>query len=522
MHRCLLIQEVLRIICTHVGTSCPRPRRDLLAMALTCRHFFDVSMDQLWHEVPNLHPVLTCLPSDVWRTPLATIVGFVIITRPVRAITPADLERFKIYAHRVRVFQDRALGILDDVYQALDFAFQGQPTFPNLIELNQTLSLEGVPSPNITMLLGPRIRRISLGLEASDPDQTSLLPLLGKKYPALVQFILQANYNPDIGCQINRALSGWDQLQTLTVPHLSEESFRIVAGLPHLLSLVLNRANSRFGDTFSPISGQPVFPVLRKLSVRANTLALCANLLRAATNCPLEDFTFYPTEASAPLDWHDLFSALAESCNKATLTSIRAGDTGIPDEQVEALLAGTTDQLRPLLLFTNLTHVNLGTCYGFNVDDAFIREMATAWPHLRCLDIGTTEMCRPIEQQPQLTLQGLAPLARFCPDLEDLSVYIDATHLCSNHIDLGSSPSDSQVKSLEVYRSPISQSSVPWAASFLSAIFPRLRYVDCDDQLRDGEERVAYPGRWLEVTNHLAAYRHARGHQQDNACKTCN
>ncbi|KAF8887137.1 hypothetical protein BD779DRAFT_530312 [Infundibulicybe gibba] len=349
-----------------------------------------------------------------------------------------------------------------------------------------------------------------------DQRRLPLLPMLGEKYPALVQFTLWARYSPDIGRQMNYILPRWTRLRTLTVPHLPEESFRAIAGLPHLLELTLTKANSKFGDTFSSMSGQPAFPALRRLSIMADTPTLCVNLLRATTNCPLEEFTFWLYEESTS-DWRNLFSALAESCNKATLKEIHVEDLAISHGSgAPSTLA--TDQLRPLLSFTDLTRVHLSTRHEFTIDSALLREMAAAWPHLQHLDIGAIEIYQPSEQRPPFTLQGLAPLAEFCPDLEDLTVCVDATHFCFNHINLGSCPSDSRVEFLVVHRSPITQSSVPWVAAYLSGVFPRLCKIGWANSngSEEDEEWLAYPKRWLEVMNHLAAYRHTRGHKQDD------
>ncbi|KAF8887124.1 hypothetical protein BD779DRAFT_1722443, partial [Infundibulicybe gibba] len=518
MHRCLFIQEVLRMICMHVGTYL---RRNLLAVALVCRHFFDPSMDCFWLEIPSLLPVLGCLPPDIWRTPLThRRIADAALTR---AITPADLGRFKIYAHRVQVFIN-FVQIPASIYQALSFALQGQPMFPNLVKFRQKPDC----IPYISMFLGPCVRKIALSL-ISDPAQISLLPLLGEKYPALVEFSLATEYNLDIGRQMNHILPRWAQLRKLVIPHLPEESLRVVASLPHLLDLALIRADNVFGDTFSPAPGDSIFPVLQTLSITANSLTLCVNLLRAAINCPLRDFMFHLYEGPV-FGWHDLFSALAESCSKATLKTIITSDSGVVDEWETP---GTTDQLRPLLSFTNLTNVHLATRYGYNIDDAFMHEMATAWSHLRHLGIGPMGVPQPIEQQ-RLTLQGLTPLADLCPDLQSVEVQINATHLCFNscfnRINLDSSPSSSRVEYITVDHSPISKPSVPWAAAYLMAVFPRLRKItwvgeldhdDDDDDEAEDEERLAYPKRWREVMDHLAAYGCMRG-QNNSYCSTCD
>ncbi|KAF8869319.1 hypothetical protein BD779DRAFT_1682338 [Infundibulicybe gibba] len=515
MHRCLLIQEVLHLICADISTyPCP----DLLALALVCRRFFDASMDHFWRSVPDLLPVLWCLPTNIWRVPLTRrSIENAVLTR---AIIPADLKRFKtIYAHRVQASQGSLFQIPADVHQALGFAFQSQPIFPNLVELRYDCR-EGFPY-DIGILLGPRICTIELIFGNPGPAKISLLPMLSEKYPALVCFILDTHYNnfPEIGRQMNYVLPGWTQLQVLIVPHLPEESLRVVAGLPHLLKLSLTEVDSEFGDTFSPIPGQPVFPVLRELHITADTSTLCINLLRAAIHCPLEEFTLLCGEFA--LDWYNTFSALAGLYNKATLKNIHVEDF---DSFQESGAPRTTDQLQPLLSLTNLTHIYLRTRYGCDIDNAFLREMATAWPRLQDLDIKAFEIFQPTEQQPRLTLQGLAPLAELCPGLENLAIDIDATHFCFNHINLGSRPSDSWVESLDVHCSPIGQSSVPWVAAYLSGVFPRLRKIEWD---RSGCSEV--PGeqpdskRWQEVMNHLAAYRHIHGHQQDGLyCGACN
>ncbi|KAF8887127.1 hypothetical protein BD779DRAFT_530149 [Infundibulicybe gibba] len=366
MHRCLLIQEVLHLICADVSTyPCP----DLLALALVCRRFFDASMDHFWRSVPGLLPVLWCLPASIWRAPLTRRgIENAVLTR---AIIPADLKRFKtIYAHRAQDSGNNLFRIPADVHQALGFAFQSQPIFPNLVGLTYCC-WEGFPY-NIGMLLGPRIDAIELRFGDSKLAKMSTLPMLSEKCPALLHFILHTDYSPEIGRQMNHVLPGWTQLRTLIVPHLPEESLRVVAGLPHLLKLSLTQVDSKFGDTFSPISSQPVFPILRELYITADTPTLCINLLKVATNCPLEKFALEYEEST--LDWYNIFSALAGLYNKATLKNISVEDNDLQESGAPR----TAGQLRPLLSFTNLTHVQLRTCYGLDIDNAFLHEMAIA------------------------------------------------------------------------------------------------------------------------------------------------
>ncbi|KAF8887149.1 hypothetical protein BD779DRAFT_1786293 [Infundibulicybe gibba] len=509
MHRCLLIPEILRIICVHISTH--HQSRDLLAVALVCRGFYNTSLDLLWRQIYGLLPLVRCLPSDIWSGPPA---NYNVVL--ARAIAPPDLERFRAHAHHVQVYHNHYTDVPITIYQALNFHFHDQPIFPNLVEIVWR-SVKSEVFPYISMFLGPRIRKMELYI-SGDPIQNSLLLTLGKRCPSLIHFNLYPTMDCylDIGRQIKPLLSQWSQLETLEIHCLSEESLQIVAGLPHLRGLILSQVDDDYGNTFSPIPGTKVFPVLQNLSIRASSPILCINLLKAATNCPLKKFTFSLFGLDPPV-WHDLFATLGESCNKGTLTTINIDDLAAEHEH---WTPGTTDELRFLFLFTSLTCVSLRTCYGFDIDDAFMGEIATAWPHIRILDIGAIRIIQPFQPQ-QLTLHGLAPLAELCPELKDLTVHVNVAHMCSNHFNLCPG-SKSHVEYLDVGRSPILEKSIPWTAAYLSVMFPKLREVDSDHRYIEGDTEPNSAARWSEVRNHLVAYRYVSGHRRDNShCTDC-
>ncbi|KAF8887138.1 hypothetical protein BD779DRAFT_1672896 [Infundibulicybe gibba] len=529
MHRCLLVPDILRAICAHISV---RPdstvrmdvynpgeaRRDLLAMTLVCHNFYNPSLDQLWREIDGLYPLLTGLPPDIWSEPLTR--RNVVLSR---AITPSDLGPFRALANRVQVYHDVRHDPRYDanvpiaVYQALSFYFRDQPIFPNLVEIFWRCSGNEAFS-YIPMFLGPDVRRIRLNIFGNSITQNSMLPTLTKRCPSLTHFHLctpERQSFPDVGRQMKYLLSQWSQLETLTVHYLSKESLRIVAGLPRLRSLTLSYADDVYGDTFSPAPGTKVFPVLRNLSITANSPVLCINLLKAATNCPLTTFEFSLFGSNPPV-WHDLFATLVKSCDKSTLTTIRIDDLAVEHGQHGP---STTDELRILFPLTGLTNILLQIHYGFNINDAFMGEMAAAWPHIHTLVIKVTDI---IQQSQQLTLHGLAPLAELCPKLHILGIHVNATHICSNHLDLYSD-SKSCVEVISVGHSPISETSVPWATAYLSAIFPKLRGLLHDDciigQRSEWSEDAV---RWLEVNKHLAGYRHVSGRRRNGLrCSDC-
>ncbi|KAF8887136.1 hypothetical protein BD779DRAFT_530305 [Infundibulicybe gibba] len=526
MHRCLLVPDILHVICAHIR-ACPHwavgvdmyylreARRDLLTTALVCRGFCNPSLDQLWREIDGLYPLLTGLPSDMWSGPL-TRRNVVL----ARAITPSDLGRLRALANRVQVYHDvrRDTDVPIAVYQALSFCFHDQPIFPNLVKVFLRNN-DDETFPYIPMFLGPDIRHIRLNVSGDSAAQNSMLPVLAKKCPSLIHFCLytpEGRCFPDTVRQMKYLLPQWGQLETLAVHSLPEESLRIVAGLPHLRNLTLSHVdNAYYGNSFSPLPGTEVFPALQNLSITANSPVLCASLLKAAPDCPLEEFAFSLFGANPPV-WHDLFAALAKLCDKGALTTIR-----IDDFAVESGGHGpnTTDELRLLFPLTSLRRVLLTMRYGFGIDDAFIPEMAAAWPHIQTLDIEVANVIREFGPQ-QLTLPGLIPLAELCPELQTLGIHVNATHICSNHFDL-CLDSKSRVKALNVGRSPISETSVPWAAACLSAIFPQVRCLWHHDFA--GEKPWSEDSeRWSEVDRHLAAYSHVSGRwRNDSRCSDC-
>ncbi|KAF8867773.1 hypothetical protein BD779DRAFT_1809187 [Infundibulicybe gibba] len=420
-------------------------------------------------------------------------------------------ERFKAHAHHVQAYSDHYIDIPIAIYQALSFHFHDRPILPNLVEMNWTNEDEGI-FPYISMFLGPRIRTMKLGL-SEDTVQHSLLSTLGRRCPSLVHLeLVTMDYYPNIGSQMKPLLSQWDQLETLIIHGLPEESLQVVAALPRLLS-----SASDYENTFSPAPGTDVFPALQDLSITDNSPVRSINLLKAATTCPLETFTLSLLGLDPP-DLRNLFATLAELRGKGTLTIICIDVVDQDDGQ-----PGTTDELRLLFPLTSLTHLVLITSYGFDIGDAFVHEMAAAWPHISTLNIGAAEIFQPFEPQ-RLTLQGLAPLAELCPNLQKLTVHVNAAHICSNHFDTHSGfNSQSCVEHLNVGHSPISQQSVPWAAAYLSAIFPKLRSVEHNDDYGcRGLERPPYLDRWSDVNNHLIAYRHVSGHRRnDFHCGDC-
>ena len=67
---CLRVAEifdvVLEILEMHWESQTKQGMTTIAALAATCRLFHEPSMDYLWKMVPDLTPIIMCLPSHLW------------------------------------------------------------------------------------------------------------------------------------------------------------------------------------------------------------------------------------------------------------------------------------------------------------------------------------------------------------------------------------------------------------------------------------------------------------------------
>ena len=65
MHRCLYVDEILRLIACELVTS--RTGATAVCLACCCRGFEDPVLDALWTTQFELSPLFKCFPGDVWN-----------------------------------------------------------------------------------------------------------------------------------------------------------------------------------------------------------------------------------------------------------------------------------------------------------------------------------------------------------------------------------------------------------------------------------------------------------------------
>jgi hypothetical protein len=67
IHPCLKALNILSTICDFALQAPEDGPKTLAAVAVTCRAFENTALDVLWRTLPNLVPLVKCLPPDAWK-----------------------------------------------------------------------------------------------------------------------------------------------------------------------------------------------------------------------------------------------------------------------------------------------------------------------------------------------------------------------------------------------------------------------------------------------------------------------
>jgi len=217
------------------------------------------------------------------------------------------------------------------------------------------------------------------------------------------------------------------------------------------------------------------FPALRVLIIWTE-LWVTADAFFEAYLQPssLEMVTFLVDEAPMNKHFHQLFTTMRKRCSLRSLTDITLSpQEDVPHDDVLPDHVLDPNTLHILFAFANLEVLSITTLISFaNVDNALIKDMASAWPSLKTLEI---QYFGASSHTTNVTLRGLLPLAS-CSSLKQLSITLDATiHNEFPHLRPGRGVSNASLLYLAVGQSPITD---PYAvASFLSDVFPKLAII---------------------------------------------
>jgi hypothetical protein len=340
----------------------------------------------------------------------------------------------------------------------------GDPLLPNLRELRWN-SWDEDTFIFIRLFLGPHITRLNVRMQREDMfTRLSLLRTLTARYPSLEHLHLSYDemWKPDSDHlnAVSRVISGWSQLRRLAVGPLSQDGLYHVATLPALEELELRKAIAHVSLPFSWSSTIRFFPCLKDLFVTCDQLSFACALVKTMSSSPLLSINIASDDA---LDSHrqELIDALPNACSHSSLRFISI-EEGEGEIEFDTLI-----DIKPLFVFSSLTSVTLSIRAALDLDDASIKNMAKAWPHITSLVLKEDR-----DIDPRITLSGLVSLAQYCPELQRLSIPLDARSVPHQSAE-SFGMTHSALANLSVARMLVTERKP--VALFLHALFPRAK-----------------------------------------------
>jgi hypothetical protein len=398
-----------------------------------------------------------------------------------------------------------------EVYRALRLSRPFIQLFPSLHNLSWSFlyglncSLE-----HICLFVGPRTCYLRLEFEVLDLAELSLIRSIPVICPHIANLVIY--YGPKHGVKRDpHHLIGdtiWDVVHCYQLTKIrcnlpvSRRGLVHLASMPALQIMALD-VSDLIDDSISLSLPQYAFPVLRSLKLTGKSTAF----LDALPSCKLDDIKidFVNTVNEVPLMTR-FFQVLHDRCSRQSLTRIEIdfGASVVPTR----LLDIESDMLWPLLSFTNLQAMIIRSYHLFKIDNDFVEAAATAWPHLRILELGRGGWGWG-GRSTNVTLAGLILLARHCPDLTRLCIVVDAT-VVDHPVDI--LVPNTKFKVLDLGDSMIDDPAA--VAACLSEIFPHLTSISSWNVPVMGqtatEVRMKYSGRWDEVARLLKIFAEVR------------
>ncbi|KAJ7153668.1 hypothetical protein C8R46DRAFT_1357078 [Mycena filopes] len=509
MHSALEIAELIGLICAEVSVSSPQweAKRDLNSMARACRSFSEPALDFLWKDQCGITNVLATMADDLWQ--IKRYRGGLLL-HPLRHIRPQDWVRFDFYARRVRVFSwpdspSPVPGTWPTVFALLAASIPVDHVFPNLKSLSWA-AVKGSHSPFLHLFLSPGLETISM-TKLSGDAHLSLLPSLAIYLPRLKSVTISTTTRwPQGQSEHTTMIRSLAYLERLNVPSLDQSAFTHLSELPGLTSFSI-----REGPHFVPVrepSDTPTFPALRQISLPNTPPAFLLVLLAMISARSLRRFHVVTYLAPTCAETTQLYALLAACSHPHEFTglSLETQPSSVPHFGAQ-ILDGPIPAaaLRPLLQFRNLSRIRLSPSTGFDLDDAFLADLARAWPAVRSLRLGGSEdesvsyYRRPPSR---VTLRGLRALAHGCPVLHTLALPFNALIVPTLAPDEPLPSPPSSLSDLVLYDTPLADPGA--VAAYLGVIFPMLSDIrtaafDEHDDADVEEEAYALDALWGQV-----------------------
>ncbi|KIK17115.1 hypothetical protein PISMIDRAFT_235856 [Pisolithus microcarpus 441] len=226
-----------------------------------------------------------------------------------------------------------------------------------------------------------------------------------------------------------------------------------------------------------------IFPQLRTLNIRANSLASCTGFFHRT---PLTNVTEISICCSASEDDDNVSQVLVDisSLISSQCTALEFVFYSLPDPFPYDEIPSTCPRpmLEPYQTCHQLRVIALETPYLLSLTDNDLEDLVKAWPHLEVFHLIQSGIEYPLVH---LTLRGITSLLYHCTKLTHFSLLFDANWVPDDIARL-SRGILSAVKYMGVDRSPVTPSGD--VAAYFSNIMPHLEIVSVHDGQGDWSE----------------------------------
>ncbi|KAJ6579641.1 hypothetical protein DFH09DRAFT_1030272 [Mycena vulgaris] len=512
MHRGFKIPEILQLIFDEFSVE-PIPRvyysppvnpPILAALARTCQLFHSPALDLLWRRQETLLNFLNCFPDGLIEKVTDGVKRPALLNfRLLRPISDEDFDRPRLYTLRVQQLILRDELHLTSWNEVLT-PYIGAHMFPNLKSL-QYAPYKPPSFENLHLLLSPSIVKIHLDFRTESTALSQIIPTLTQHCPLLADITL-FTVDMDSLHVISAFVRSLVCIERLSVNNLTRTAFEHLGRVSTLKSLNITHLEVPRGISTLSMTGSitpfPMYSSLESLYFSSQcTLKHISAFINLIAHCPLRTLDIGGLDSVTRGDAGLFYTVLAAHFSHQSLRKIETGtySSQMSDEPNTTLYTINAATLQILFCFANLVNVCFAPPFAFDLDDADVLEMASAWPRIQNLQIKCSRVLRP-----RITLKGLTSLAHRCPHLLRLEMDFDATSVPEVAGAGATNISQSSLRTIVVAIFPITTPGP--VAAFISRVFPKAEIV-CSPfglSLDPGSEEVAlYARRWKEVNRIL-------------------
>jgi len=372
------------------------------------------------------------MPEDLWTVESEHREGGVLKTlKFIRALEERDWDRFNYYARRIRRLVGPLLDALDIHETALASLSSYHPTdplLPNLRGLHIDL-IKPLKSPWIPILLNSTVTGVSIYAQTERPNELpALLSAVAHRCADLrhlefkISFEMGVDMPPVYDLALRELICAFQHLETFSIPGsltATPDMIRHLGSLPGLrdcgiISIPSNLAMLDIQSLFA--ARHDLFPTLQYFHFEVPSLDMAADVIESLQRPYLKHMAMAiesgDTEPSSSLA--RLTGLFLHPCRASSLTVLY-----LRGPQVDGTADAFRDAFRSLFPLQALQTLIIHFPCASELDDDWLAEAATAWPHLESLEIWHGAV-------PKMTLAGLIPLIRHCPGLHDLSIQVIA------------------------------------------------------------------------------------------------